>query len=324
MNVRGVVPGSVVAALAVSAAVGLHLWPPLIRASQPPEPPAAATDARAMPREAPASWADEDWAIFQDKVRWALDTGLDRVPLGDAMAALGRAFVGTAYVPHTLEAEGPETLVINFRGLDCVTFVENVLALARFVREPDAGVLLGRRAEAEARYAGLLMEVRYRDGRLDGYASRLHYFSDWIRDNEARGLVRDVGRALGGVAEGEPVDFMTAHPDAYGPLADPATLELVRATEVSLSAAARYYVPQGRIADVADGIHDGDIIAATSTVPGLDVAHTGLALWVDGELRLLHAPLVGSEVQISETTLAQRILRIDGQDGIMVARPAER
>jgi len=59
-------------------------------------------------------------------------------------------------------------------------------------------------------------------------------------------------------------------------------------------------------------------------VPGLDVAHTGIALWVDGELRLLHAPLVGEVVQISEASLAERILRIDGQDGIIVVRAVER
>jgi len=62
----------------------------------------------------------------------------------------------------------------------------------------------------------------------------------------------------------------------------------------------------------------------TSTVEGLDVAHTGIALWVDGTLRLLHAPLVGEAVQISEVSLAERIESIDGQDGIIVARPIER
>jgi S-DNA-T family DNA segregation ATPase FtsK/SpoIIIE len=80
------------------------------------------------------TWADEDWAIFAQKVDWAGSQRLDTVPIGDAMAAIGRTFVGTAYVPQTLEAPGPEGLVINFRGLDCVTFVENVLALSRFVR----------------------------------------------------------------------------------------------------------------------------------------------------------------------------------------------
>ena len=68
---------------------------------------------------------------------------------------------------------------------------------------------------------------------------------------------------------------------------------------------------------------DGDIIAATSTVPGLDIAHTGIALWRDGRLHLLHAPLAGGVVQISEVPLAERIQRIRGQDGVMVARPTE-
>ncbi len=68
---------------------------------------------------------------------------------------------------------------------------------------------------------------------------------------------------------------------------------------------------------------DGDIIAATSTVAGLDIAHTGIALWRDGRLHLLHAPLAGGVVQISEVPLAERIQRIDGQDGVMVARPVE-
>ena len=62
-------------------------------------------------------------------------SGSTRLPLGEAMAELGQSFVGTAYVPQTLEVEGPEGLVINFRGLDCVTFVENVFALSRFARD---------------------------------------------------------------------------------------------------------------------------------------------------------------------------------------------
>ena len=47
----------------------------------------------------------------------------------ERIAELALTFVGTRYVPGTLEAEGPERLVINFRELDCVTFVENVLAI---------------------------------------------------------------------------------------------------------------------------------------------------------------------------------------------------
>jgi hypothetical protein len=163
--------------------------------------------------------------------------------------------------------------------------------------------------------------VRYRDGTIDGYPSRLHYFTDWVGDNAARGLVRDISRELGGTLDTELIDFMSTHTESYRQLSDPSFVGLVRQAEQRLTGAGRYFVPQDRIEEVAEMIQDGDIIAATSTVRGLDVAHTGLALWVDGTLHMLHAPLVGEEVQISAVSLADRIRRISGQDGIIVARP---
>ena len=160
-----------------------------------------------------------------------------------------------------------------------------------------------------------------RDGNIDGDPSRLHYCTDGVGDNAKRGLVRDISRELGGTLDTEPIDFMTAHVDAYRQLADPSFVVLLKQTEQRLTDGGRYFVPQDRIEEVAERIQDGDIIAATSTVRGLDVAHTGLALWVDGTLHMLHAPLVGEEVQISALSLADRIRRIGGQDGIIVARP---
>jgi hypothetical protein len=310
LQYRGLL-GPVAILLLVGVAV---LWSPF----EPHRPPVIQERVSSPARP----WLDEDWRIFESKVRWAASEGLDTLPVGRAIAEIGRTFVGTAYVPRTLEVEGPETLVINFRGLDCVTFVENAFALARFVKAGGAARLTDRPA-AEAAYSRLLAELRYRDGVIDGYPSRLHYFSDWIADNARRGIVMDMGGELGGERDGEPIDFMSTHPDAYRQLADAANLERVRATERALTSGGRVYVPEGRIADVAAGIRDGDVIAATSTVAGLDVAHTGLALWVDGSLHLLHAPLVGDSVEISTVPLAERILSINGQDGILVARPME-
>ena len=271
--------------------------------------------------EAPPSWSDADWNVLQAKSRWALEQGLDTMPLGDAMARLGRTFVGTPYVPSTLEVDGPERLVINFQGLDCVTFVENVLTLSRFVRTGNVTVLLDDRVAAEERYEALLTEIRYRQGRIEGYPSRLHYFTDWIGSNEERGLVRDLTREIGADLDTEPVDFMTTHTEAYRQLADPAHVSRIRQAEERLTEQGRWYVPQDRLTAAIPTIRDGDIIAATSTVPGLDVAHTGLALWIDGRLHLLHAPLVGEAVQISELPLAERLLGIRAQDGVIVARP---
>jgi hypothetical protein len=263
-----------------------------------------------------------DWAILHERLTWAYENRLDSLPMGDAVVAIGQSFVGTPYQPRTLEIPGPERLVVNFEALDCVTFVENVLALARFVKTAPPAVL-NEEHVYRSLYQGTLRQIRYRGGSLDGYPSRLHYFTDWIADGEAKGLMRDVTADLGGVADPDSVDFMSTHPDAYRQLSETETLERVRTDEIRLTRQTRLFVPEDRISEAAPGIQDGDIIAAASTVAGLDVAHTGIAIWLNGNLHLMHAPLVGDSVQISERTLPRRIQEIGGQDGIAVARPLE-
>jgi hypothetical protein len=308
-------------ALALAWVVGQRVLDPGRRpvkveaAEAVPAPVAASAgelEATTSPAALPAAENPRDLEIFQQKLAFARAERLDTLPIGEIIARLGVTFVGTDYVPHTLEVPGPERLVVNLRELDCVTFVENVLALSRLVR---AGSTDFDDFRAE------LTRIRYRGGVLDGYPSRLHYFSEWIADNERKGLVRDITRELGGVPDPEPIRFMSTHVEAYRQLSDPANLEAIRRIEEELSARTRYYIPEDRIAEVAPRIRNGDIIAATSTLDGLDIAHTGVALWKDGELYLLHAPLVGRAVEISAVPLAERIKRIETQDGIMVARP---
>ena len=253
-----------------------------------------------------------DRRIFESTMRRALEQRLDTVPIGARVVALGRWFVGAPYTPGTLELR-PERLVVNLREFDCVTYVEAMIAMARVL---DGDPTFDRFLEE-------LRRIRYRDGRIDGYASRLHYFSEWIRDNEEKRIVRDVTRELGGIASDEPVNFMSSNREAYDALEEPATLARIEQIEERLSEVPRYYIPQERIADVAPRIRDGDVIAITSAIEGLDIAHTGFALWIDGRLHFMNAPLVGTEVRISERPLADRVERIEGQDGIMVARPVD-
>jgi hypothetical protein len=256
--------------------------------------------------------SDPDRALFEERMRWAFAERLDTLPLGEIVARLGRTFVGTTYTPGVLDAEGPERLIINLRELDCVTYVENVLAMARMIkaRNVDFGA-----------YQAQLVRIRYRGGVLDGYPSRLHYFSDWIYDNGVKGVVRDLTRDLGGTRRPERINFMSSHPSSYRQLAELANLEGIRRAELEINRRPRYFIPQDRIAKVEDQLQDGDVIAMTSTVKGLDVVHTGIAVRVNGRVHLMHAPLVGKSVEISELPLAERIQSIESQNGIMVARP---
>jgi len=271
----------------------------------------------------PATGTAEDWRIARARVEWAQEARLDTVSdFGEVLARVGETFLGTPYEPHTLELPGSEQLVINLEVLDCVTFVENVLTLSRLARimSPDA---VGDSLPFKAAFQHELAQIRYRSGVVEGYASRLHYFSEWMTTNHRKGIVDHISADLGGVLDPSPINFMSSHPEAYAQLADPKVLAAVTQIEAALATSERFYIPEGEIAAKAHLIRSGDVIAATSTVTGLDVAHTGIALWREGELRLLHAPLVGSAVQLSEESLASRIGRISGQDGIMVARPLD-
>jgi hypothetical protein len=207
-----------------------------------------------------------DSLIFEEKMALFRQQGIQDLPLGDAIVAIGRTFVGSPYEPGTLELPGPERLIVNLRELDCVTYVETVLAMARIIRAgtPDYGS-----------FQRELVRIRYRDGTLAGYPSRLHYFSEWISNNESKGIVRDVTAEIGGQTRPGGIGFMSAHRDAYRQLEDGEVAAEIGRIEARLSGEVRHYIPQEALGRLASGIRNGDIIAATSTLEGLDVAHTG-------------------------------------------------
>jgi hypothetical protein len=240
--------------------------------------------------------------------------------LGERVAMLGATFVGTPYLPGTLETPGPEGLVVRLTAFDCVTLVEHLVVLAQLLPEASEGEL-DREEAFRRRYREELTRIRYRGGILAGYPSRLHYFSEWIYDAEVKGILTDLTRELGGVVDPRPIQFMSSHPDSYRQLGEDSTnITAIREIEERLNSRPRYSIPKDRIAAIEGGIRSGDLIAAVSTVDGLDIAHTGIAVERGGRIHLLHAPLVGDSVEISELPLADRIQRFSSQSGIVVAR----
>lgn len=263
--------------------------------------------------------ATPDGELVRAKLAFAREERLHALPLGESAVRLGQTFIGTPYVAAALEAPDDERLVVNLRELDCVTFVECTLALARVARA-GAGQARGE-AEEYAAFEDELRRLRYRDGMIAGYASRLHYFSEWIADNARRGVVRDVARELGGVGDARPLTFMSGHPQAYPQLAAPEHQEAIRRVEAALSAHPRYHVPRDRLAAALPRIADGDVLAATTAIEGLDVIHTALALWRGSDLHLLHAPDVGDAVRLSRVPVPEWMRRDRQLTGLMVARP---
>lgn len=244
-------------------------------------------------------------------------------PLGRAAARVGELASGTPYEAQTLEAyigkggdpSGVEPLSLSLTRFDCVTLVETCLAVARVAARPGSPdwEAFGREIE----------RMRYRGGERRGYASRLHYFSEWIADGAARGLVRDLGEELDGAMDTRPLRFMTTHRESYPALAHEGVFRDIAALEQRLDARPRRVVPLSRIPTVAERIETGDVLAFATGIPGLDVTHAAFAYRdAGGVLRVLHAPLSGGVVEITGKTLAQYVEAIRRSTGILVARPA--
>ncbi|HTY36824.1 MAG TPA: N-acetylmuramoyl-L-alanine amidase-like domain-containing protein [Bacteroidota bacterium] len=258
---------------------------------------------------------DDDAVICSKKFELAASLRLQSKPIGDVIVEMGRSFLGTEYVANTLEQPGEEHLVINLHGLDCVSFYENSLVFARCIKK-------GKTTFED--YKKELQWIRYRGGIINGYTSRLHYSSDYFFDNEKKHVLKVVTKDIGGVRFEKSINFMSTHPDSYRQLKDnPELVATIRKQEAAINSRELYHIPTHTVAKVAPKIHNGDILAITTDIPGMDVSHTGLAIWVDDRLHFLHAPITGSKVQITEKTLAEYLASSPKRLGIMVARPLE-
>jgi hypothetical protein len=252
-----------------------------------------------------------DRKIFQEWVRYCdKKKPLARFP-GELLLEIGQFFLGATYVTGTLERKGVEHLIVNLREYDCVTFVESMVALALQVKT--------RRRSFES-FRRLLQKIRYRQGRLQGYPSRLHYFSDWIDDNEKKGIVRNLTAEIGGRPLKRDLTFMTTHSDLYPPLRNASNLRTLESVERTISRRPLCFIPTKSLRRLEDRIRDGDLIAITTNIEGLDVQHVGLAARVKNRIHLLHASSIEGKVVLSKPTLYRYLMQSRARSGIMVAR----
>lgn len=278
----------------------------------PDTPPAEDTPATPVAAVADTVEADaETRAAFDRIMTRARRERWHERPYGELVQTVAAALLGARYEEGLLDVNENEALVVDLTAFDCVLYVENVLALAEAIARQDY---------AWGPYTANLEALRYRGGALDGYCSRLHYFTDWIWDNARRGNVRDVTQEAGGVPFEKTLDFMSTHRDAYPRLAADSTYQCIVRVEAALRERELYYVPEGRIAEVYDRLQPGDVIATATDIEGLDVTHTGFVYRTpEGGTGFIHASLTG-EVKVSDD-LARYVQANARQIGIIVARP---
>lgn len=244
-------------------------------------------------------------------------------------------FLDVPYVAGTLENNdslGNERLTVNLRELDCMTFVENIAALYHLVRQgADAGA-----------YPYMIMLLRYRQGRMGDYTTRLHYTTEWLLDNRRLGLLEDITPRYSREPALHRIDYMSTHPGAYPVLRDhPALMGKMALIEQQLSEeAGLVYVPKSRIResgillpsdmvrevrgktpeDYVFPLAEGDIVMIDTDMAGLDIGHLGFAHYQDGRLHLLHASSDAGKVVISQQPLCDYLAGIRRFTGIRIVR----
>lgn len=261
-------------------------------------------------------FADKDISECSSRLSLAVEKNLSQKPIGDVIAEVGKTFLNTPYEAHTLEVSDKEQLVINFSGLDCTTFLETTFALTRCIKQNKTSF---------DDFKNELQQIRYRDGKIDKYPSRLHYFSDWIYNNTNKGLIKDVTKEIGGKPIKFKVNFMSENPHLYKHLkSNPEFVKEIKKQEEEINNRVYYFIPENEIEKAESKIQNGDLIALTTSDKGLDIGHVGIAVKMpDGKIHFMHAPLVGSKVQITESSISGYVKKIKKHTGIIVLRAVE-
>ena len=127
------------------------------------------------------------WAAMDDGQRAEAELALKAEPMPGRLATASARFLGTRYVLSPLgEGEGHDAdPLLRLDAVDCVTMVEEAMALSL---APD-----------DSQLVPTLNRIRYASE--PAWSSRNHIMeAQWLPQNLAKGLVKDVTRALGGEA----------------------------------------------------------------------------------------------------------------------------
>jgi hypothetical protein len=263
-----------------------------------------------------------DHTTLTTKTQAKLKEWYDGVGAPLARETFGAYLARTAFFQHGVGYEPvpapttPEKLRVELSRFECVTFIESSLAVARcgFRKEPTASCF-----ERE------VVASRYRGGALGDYASRLHYFDDWIDDNEARKRLENMTPALGGEPLTRSYFHISSRVLPRSDVSKDALAALTRevaATESRLSRTPHLVLSREKAPAVLDRLEDGDLVAFVRERSGLLIHHAGFIYRAGGKPRLLHASSYHGRVVLTREDVASYLLRRPERRGLVVARPS--
>lgn len=260
---------------------------------------------------AQVSYTKQDSLIFEKYI--STMRSQSHLPINDLIVKTALFFQNKPYVSHTLEKSDKEQLGINLSEFDCTTFVESCIALSRTIKSGTPTFY---------NFCKELQGLRYRNGVILDYSSRLHYMTDWVYQNQKAGLFKDESQALGGILDDRKINYMSTHPTSYTILKkDNDMLNKIVAAEQAINKRGGHYVVlKQNIGNLSDKIKDGDILIFATSIAGLDYTHIGIAYHQAGKLTFIHASSKAAKVWIDNNSLSAYCNKQTRGTGITVLR----
>ncbi len=198
------------------------------------------------------------------------------LPFTDRLLALSELFLGVPYRSSPLgEGAGVDPgPLYRWDAVDCLTFVEQVLALANTSRSDQV--------------LPLLIDLRYQEGSV-AYGQRNHLMEhQWLPGNAAKGWFRDITEEIGEEAVVTARKEITAESWANRRGAD---LPL-EANEIPLGVSELPIIPIDKLGGLVERIPDGAILVVVRhDIPSrpFRVTHLGIVVRKEGRPHLRHA-----------------------------------
>ncbi len=242
------------------------------------------------------------------------------LPLGDRTIRVAREMVGTPYVNYTLEVDDRiESPVVNFKGMDCWTYYENALAIARMLRfkpGPYKPTDMLHMIEVE----------RYRNGVCTGsYLSRMHHLEEVFYDNQRRGYAVNITPRLPGAERLQrQIQEMTVQWKSYRYLrSNPSLIEPMGKIEAQVSKLPVYHIPKSKVRAVEGYLQNGDICAITTTWHSGYTSHVGLIVKLNNRAYFTHATSDRDKgrMTIIDRPITDYLNQSSKHAGIVICRP---
>lgn len=240
--------------------------------------------------------------------------------IGDRTVRVARELVGTPYLHYTLEVDDRiECPVVNLKAMDCWTYYENALAIARmltFKPGPYHATDMLQMVELE----------RYRNGICTGsYLSRMHHLEEVFYDNQRRGYSNNITSRIPGATQLQrEIHEMTVQWKNYRYLrSNPSLIEPMGKIEAQVSRLPVTYIPKSYVRAAEAYLRNGDICAITSNESTSYTSHVGLIMRIGNRAYFSHAT---SDVDKGRMVIIDRPITdyLNGNlkhTGIIISRP---